>query len=66
MLLLSNGSGDISLAIEDEEILEPIYVKYNSDSNLRLTYPSDDEGNLANSNIAATPHDFQIKLWARI
>lgn len=31
--------------------------------NLRLTYPSDDDGNLANSNIAATPHDFQIELW---
>lgn len=31
--------------------------------NLRLTYPSDDDGNLANSNITATPHDFQIELW---
>lgn len=30
--------------------------------NLRLTYPSDDEGNLANSDIAATPHDFQIEM----
>ena len=31
--------------------------------NLRLTYPSDDEGNLANPDIAATPHDFQIEIW---
>lgn len=30
---------------------------------LRLTYPSDNEGNLASSNIAATPHDFQIEIW---
>lgn len=31
--------------------------------NLRLTYPSDDDGNLADFNIIATPHDFQIELW---
>lgn len=30
--------------------------------NLRLTYPSDDEGNPTDSDITATPHDFQIEI----
>lgn len=31
--------------------------------NLRLTYPSNEDGNLTDSSTATTPHDFQIKLW---
>lgn len=30
---------------------------------LCLNYPSDEDGNLADANIAATPHDFQIELY---
>lgn len=30
---------------------------------LRLNYPSDEDGNLADANIAATPHNFQIELY---
>lgn len=31
--------------------------------NLRLTYPSNEDGNLTDSSTATTAHDFQIELW---
>lgn len=57
---LVKGSYDFFVTIDAGT--EPSPQLY-SIPNLRLTYPSDDDGNLANFNIAATPHEFQIELW---
>lgn len=57
---LVKGSYDFFVTIDAGTGSSP---QLNGIPNLRLTYPSDDDGNLANSNITATPHDFQIELW---